>query len=65
MKTAMIWSRVSPEVQKTMIELAHTKGITISEYIRQLIIRDLDDRSIFTSQLKDTLYGRKGVSALE
>ena len=65
MKTAMIWSRVSPEVQRTMIELANSQGITSSEYVRQLIIRDLDVRSIFTSQLKESLDRGEGVRERE
>ena len=63
MKTAIIWSRVSPEVQRTMIELAESQGITISEYVRQLIIKDLDERSVFTSQLKQARDRNRGEMA--
>ncbi len=52
MKTKIIGTRVSKEIRKTIDRLAMTKGISISEYVRQLIISDLDKRSVFTTKLK-------------
>lgn len=55
MKTETIWSRVSPEIRKMMRRLAESQGLSVSEYVRQLIIKDLDRRSVFTSQLKQNV----------
>ena len=52
MKTEIIGTRISPAVRATLAKLALSKGISLSEYVRQLIIADLDKRSVFTSQLK-------------
>ena len=52
MKTKIIGTRVSKEIRETIDRLASTKGISISEYVRQLIISDLDKRSVFTTKLK-------------
>ena len=61
MKTAMVWSRVSPSIEKIMRELATAQGLTLSEYMRQLIVKDLDTRSVFTTQLKDALFNNSEV----
>lgn len=53
MKTKIIGTRVSSEVRKTIERLSDSKGISISEYVRQLIISDLDKRSVFTTKLKE------------
>jgi len=45
--TRILWTRVSSAIAEIVEEVAGRKGITISEYIRQLIIADLDSRSIF------------------
>jgi len=38
--------------------LSQTKGQSISEYIRGLIIEDLDSRSVYTTELKKQLVLR-------
>ena len=38
-----------------MRELATSQGLTVSEYLRLLIVNDLDNRSVFTTQLKEAL----------
>lgn len=48
----MLWTRVDGNVRKLVERLAESQGITISEYVRRLIIEDLDKRSIFTAILK-------------
>ena len=48
----MLWCRVNVEIKEIVEKLARTKGITISEYIRNLVLEDLDKRSIFTTILK-------------
>jgi len=49
---AMLWCRVDVEVKELVEKLAKAKGITISEYLRNLVLEDLDKRSVFTSILK-------------
>jgi hypothetical protein len=48
----MVWARVSEDVRNLVDKLAESQGISISEYVRQLVIADLDGRSIFTTKLK-------------
>jgi hypothetical protein len=52
----MIWARVDTEVRDLVEKLAKAKGISISEYVRSLILEDLDKRTIFTMALKQTLH---------
>jgi len=40
------------DVKKISKEFAKIKGITLSEYIRSLVVADLDKRSIFTDKFK-------------
>ena len=47
----ILWTRVDLQVAESAQELARAQGITISEYIRQLIIKDLDGRSVFNAKL--------------
>ena len=70
LSTIIVWSRLQPEVRRVAEKLARAKGISLSEHIRQLIISDLDKRSIFTSRLKydESRYVAKkdiGSSSLE
>lgn len=51
----LLWAWVDEEVYILVRKLANSKGISISEFIRQLVLADLDDRSIFTTQLKREL----------
>ena len=44
---------VSPEVKDLVIQLAKAKGVSLSEYVRQLILDDLDSRTFFTDQVKN------------
>lgn len=53
-KSVMVWAWVDREIRKLVEKIAESKGISISEYVRQLIIQDLDKRSIFTDKLKKT-----------
>jgi hypothetical protein len=47
-----IWARLDPKVATEVRRLVKSMGITMSEYLRQLIIKDLDQRTVFTDQLK-------------
>ena len=52
-KSVMVWAWVDKEIRELVEKIAESKGISISEYVRQLIIEDLDKRSIFTDKLKE------------
>lgn len=45
-------TRVSPVVNTAVRRLAKALGITISEYLRALILQDLDSRKMFEDELK-------------
>jgi len=51
-KTALLYAAVTPNVKQNVKRLVNAMGITVSEYIRNLVIQDLDRRSIFTKQVK-------------
>ena len=51
-KKFMVYSWVSEDVKDLIEKIASSMGITISEYIRRLILEDLDRRSVFTTKLK-------------
>jgi len=42
----LVWSRVDANIKQILEEIANTRGISLSEYIRQLILEDLDRRSV-------------------
>jgi len=50
---------VTPEVGKVVRQLVSVMGISVSEYIRHLILKDLDEKMLFTRQLKDSASGSK------
>jgi len=52
-KSVMVWARVTLEVRELVETLAETKGISISEYVRSLVLEDLDKRAVFTTRLKE------------
>jgi len=54
-KTEMIGVWLTPEIKKLVQQLADTKGVSLGEYMRQLIDRDLDQRTVFTDQLKQAI----------
>ena len=51
-----IWVRVNKNLKKIAEDLSRIKGITLSEYVRSLIIEDLDKRSIFTTKIKEEQF---------
>lgn len=55
MSKKMLWTRVNGNVRAVVEKLVEKQGTTISEYIRRLVINDLDGRSVFTSALKNEL----------
>lgn len=51
-KSVMVWAWVDVEVRELVERLAELKGVSISEYVRSLVLADLDKRSLFTTRLK-------------
>lgn len=51
----MIWAYVDKSVHDAAKLLSKEMGISISEYVRGLVIADLDSRSFFTTQFKETM----------
>jgi len=52
MSKTMLWARVDTDIRDMVKRLADAKGISMSEYVRSLVIEDLDKRTVFTSALK-------------
>jgi len=47
MNNNMIWARVGSDIRKIVEELADERGISLSEYLRELVLKDLENRSYF------------------
>ena len=52
MNKTTLWARVDIDIRDMVKRLATAKGITMSEYVRSLVIEDLDKRTVFTTVLK-------------
>ena len=46
---------VNDDVKGHLTRLAEIKGVSISEFIRSLILQDLEKRTVFTNALKNSL----------
>jgi len=53
MSRQLLGAWVEPDIKKHVEKLANIKGISLSEYLRTLILDDLDKRTIFTDALKE------------
>ena len=54
-KTEFLGAWLDPEIKIHVNRLASLKGVSLSEYLRNLILDDLDARSIFTSAFKEAV----------
>jgi hypothetical protein len=50
-KYEMVWAYVDEPIKQAISTLAKAKGVSISEYVRSLILEDLDRRNFFKSTL--------------
>jgi hypothetical protein len=50
---SMIWAYVDNPIKEAVLTLAKAKGVSISEYVRSLVLEDLDKRTFFTTILKN------------
>ena len=62
-KSVMVWAWVDKEIRELVEKIAESKGISISEYVRQLVIEDLDKRSVFTTKLKEAVQREPSASS--
>ena len=51
-KSVMVWAWIDIEVRQIVEKIAEVKGVSISEYVRSLVLEDLDKRSFFTTRIK-------------
>jgi len=47
-----IWGKVDPEIKALVDRIAEAQGLSVSEYVRNLITQDLDKRTFFTTKVK-------------
>lgn len=52
--------RVPTQLNAILAELLKVQGIKFNEYVRNLIIADLDRRNIFTTKVNVELFGVHG-----
>jgi hypothetical protein len=50
-----IWSRIGIDVDKRVRRISRALGISISEYVRRLILQDLDSRKMFDNELREAI----------
>ena len=50
--------RASEDIERLIKEVAKELGITTSEYLRKLVIEDLERRSIITEKINNNLKPR-------
>ena len=50
-----IWGKVDPEIKALVDKIAEAQGLSVSEYVRNLITKDLDERTFFTTKVKQEL----------
>lgn len=50
-KTLYVWGRVTPEEREIIDKIAEAMNMKISEFIRYLIIKELEKRSIITTKI--------------
>ena len=59
-KYLMVWAYVDKSIKIAINTLAKAKGVSVSEYVRSLILEDLDKRTYFTTILKNSQISQGG-----
>ena len=49
----VVWAWVHSSIREAVERIAKAKGISISEYVRSLILEDLEKRNIINAVLKE------------
>jgi hypothetical protein len=52
MKESVMATRVTVEIQRLVDEVATVQGLNPSEYLRKLIVEDLENRSLISTKLE-------------
>ena len=50
-----IWGKVDPEIKALVDRIAEAQGLSVREYVRNLITQDLDKRTFFTTKVKSEM----------
>jgi len=51
-KSELVWGRVSSEEKILVKKVAEALGLSLSDYIRYLILKDLEARNIFNTKIE-------------
>ena len=62
-KTRHVWVRVTPEEREIVEKIAKVMNMNISEFIRYLILQELERRSIITTKIEKLKEEIKGGEA--
>jgi len=54
--------RLPKNILNLVESLLELNGLTFSEYVRGLILQDLDRRSVFTTRLKEAIERGEGIN---
>ena len=54
-KRIVIQTKITLNISKLSEKIANAQGITLSEYLRNLIIQDIDRRTIITTAVKEEI----------
>jgi antitoxin component of RelBE/YafQ-DinJ toxin-antitoxin module len=49
--------RIKKELKQAVEKIAAVQGLDVSEYMRQLILKELDARGLFTELIKQEIFG--------
>jgi uncharacterized protein (DUF1778 family) len=51
-RESFVWARVSPEERELIEKLSKAMGLSVAEFIRYVIVQELDRRSLLTSKIQ-------------
>ena len=51
-KTSFLGAWLEPEIKALVVELSDLKGVSLSEYLRNLVLDDLDRRQVFSEAFR-------------
>lgn len=60
MDKLLLWAYVRADIRDLVEKVAEAMGISLSEYLRQLILADLDRRSLLTEAIKEAMSNGTG-----
>jgi uncharacterized protein (DUF1778 family) len=51
-RDSFVWARVTPEERKLIEKLSNAMGLSVAEFVRYVIVQELDRRSLLTSKIQ-------------